>query len=70
MVGTAMFYGIEQSTPAQDVFLSFIISVIGTVPVLIVRINDVPQIQDDDEDADDMDIDLELTQFPFGNKRE
>ena len=37
MVATATFYGIEQSSPAQDVIASFVVSLIGTLPVLIVR---------------------------------
>eukprot|EP01083_Nonionella_stella_P172283 590697_1 len=37
MVVTGTFYGLEQSTPAQDVLASFIISLCGTLPVLIIR---------------------------------
>eukprot|EP01083_Nonionella_stella_P146148 459255_1 len=37
MAVTAIFYGLEQSTPMQDVFASFIISLYGTLPVFIVK---------------------------------
>eukprot|EP01083_Nonionella_stella_P194834 718302_1 len=37
MVVTGTFYGLEQSTPAQDVLASFIISLCGTLPVFIIR---------------------------------
>eukprot|EP01083_Nonionella_stella_P308652 1089980_1 len=37
MVVTGTFYGLEQSTPVQDVLASFIISLCGTAPVMIIR---------------------------------
>eukprot|EP01083_Nonionella_stella_P145413 455623_1 len=37
MVVTGTFYGLEQSTPVQDVLASFIISLCGTLPVLITK---------------------------------
>eukprot|EP01084_Bolivina_argentea_P164123 285381_1 len=37
MVCTGMFYGLDQSTPIQDTFASFTISLCGTLPVLVVR---------------------------------
>eukprot|EP01083_Nonionella_stella_P124452 375771_1 len=37
MVVTGTFYGLEQSTPVQDVLASFIISLCGTLPVLVIR---------------------------------
>eukprot|EP01083_Nonionella_stella_P128448 389248_1 len=37
MVVTGTFYGLEQSTPSQDVVASFIISLCSTMPVKLVR---------------------------------
>ena len=37
MVVTGTFYGLEQSYPLQDIIASFIISLFGTLPVLITR---------------------------------
>ena len=37
MVATGTFYGVEQSTLSQDIFASFTISLVGTLPVLIIR---------------------------------
>ena len=38
MFANGMFYGIDQSTVAQDILASFIISLVGTAPQLIIRL--------------------------------
>ena len=37
MTATATFYGIEQSTITKDIFVSFTISLFGTLPVFIIK---------------------------------
>ena len=38
MFANGMFYGIDQSTVAQDILASFMISLVGTAPQLIIRL--------------------------------
>ena len=37
MVTTGTFYGVEQSSPAQDIVASFCVSLFSTLPTLIIK---------------------------------